>query len=107
MVYVTAIFGLSEYVQARDQYDRSSGNSYTWESLFRNASFIMNFSYIYRNISDDEMSVLQIPTFLAPDVIQYPKSGLNLNYGELAVNPQIDNNFEIFLILFLQKMNLK
>ena len=107
IVSIAIIFGLSGYVEAKDKYDRSSGASYTGESLFRNASFIMDFSYIYRNVTDDEMSSSQIPTFIAPGVIEYPKSGLNLNYGELAANPQIDYNFEIFFDFLFTKDDIK
>jgi len=107
VVYVAIILGLSEYVYAKDKYDRSSGDSYIGESLFKSASLIMDFSYMYRNITDDEMNSSQIPTFAAPGVTEYPKSELNFNYGELAVNPQIDYNFEIFFDFLFTKDDLK
>jgi len=40
-------------------------------------------------------------------VIEYPQSGLNLNYGELSANPQIDYNFEIFFDFLFTKDELK
>ncbi|MCL1864463.1 MAG: hypothetical protein FWF73_01480, partial [Spirochaetes bacterium] len=79
IVSITIIFVLSgnvHVIYAKDKHDRSSGNSYTGESLFRNASFIMDFSYIYRNAADGEISSYEIPTFAAPGVIEYPQSGL-------------------------------
>ncbi|MCL1832881.1 MAG: hypothetical protein FWG49_00105 [Leptospirales bacterium] len=63
----------------------------------------MDFSYIHRNVTDDEMNSSQIPTFAAPGVIEHPQSGFNLNYGELAANLQIDFNFEIFFDFLFTK----
>ena len=55
---ITIILGLSEYIQVKDKFDKSSGDSYTGESLFKNASLVMDFSYLYRNVTDDQMNSL-------------------------------------------------
>lgn len=82
--------------QSPDMYRTNASGSYTGETLFSNASFIMDFTCIYRNVTDEEMSSYEIPMFIMPETIQYTPSTLNLNYGELVFNPKIDDNFELF-----------
>jgi hypothetical protein len=110
-VFNTVVFliliGLSTNAQSGDKQDTYSGNSFTGESLFKNASFIMDFSYIYRNVTDEQLSSFQVPMFVEPSTIKYPNGGLKLNYGELAANPKIDNNFELFFDFLFNQDDFK
>lgn len=63
-------------------------------------AFIMDFSYVYRNIKNSEKNSFIIPGFNNHNVHNHgfvnEKNGFNLNYGELALSSSIDPFFDMF-----------
>lgn len=89
--------------QTSDGQDVSSGPTFLGESLLRNASFIMDFSYIFRNVTDDELNTYQIPFFVDPGTQKAQPGDINLNYGELAADINVDRNFALFFDFIFTK----
>lgn len=61
-------------------------------------SFILDSSYVYRDLDNDSFSSLKIP-FFTQDVGDFSKNGFNINYGELALNSSVDPYFDLSTVL--------
>lgn len=61
-------------------------------------SFILDSSYVYRDLTNESFSSLKIP-FFTKDVGDFSKNGFNINYGELALNSTVDPYFDLSAVL--------
>lgn len=61
-------------------------------------SFILDSSYVYRDLTNSSFSGLKIP-FFTKDVGDFSKNGFNINYGELALNSTVDPYFDLSAVI--------
>ena len=68
--------------------------SFSQSKFVPDISFILDGSYLARNVNDETFGKLTVPELILPGMSS-PNSGFNLNYGELSLFSPIDPYFDL------------
>jgi hypothetical protein len=68
--------------------------SFSQTKFVPDISFILDGSYVGRNVNDETLSNLRVPE-LIPSGISSPNRGFNLNFGELSLYSPVDPYFDL------------
>ena len=68
--------------------------SFSQSKFVPDISFILDGSYVARNINDETLGKLRVPK-LIPSGISNPSRGFNLNFGELSLYSPVDPYFDL------------
>ncbi len=90
---------------------RSGDNPFSQSKFVPDISFILDVSYLYRDIKNDDYNLFEVPGLIhsaeeeGARGHEHPemnsRSGFNLNYGELVVASTVDPYFDLFGIFHL------
>ena len=69
-------------------------HSFSQSKFVPDISFILDGSFVGRNVNDETLKNLKVPEFI-PSGISNPKRGFNLNYGELYLYSPVDPYFDL------------
>jgi len=88
----------------------SKGNPFSQSKFVPGISFIMDFSYVRRNLEGEEFEALSVPGLIDGHGHSHDghshgaanaQNGFNLNYGELALKAAVDPYFDMFAVFHL------
>jgi hypothetical protein len=68
--------------------------SFSQSKFIPDISFILDGSYLTRNVNDETFAKLTVPELIPPGITS-PNRGFNLNYGELSLYAQVDPYFDL------------
>jgi hypothetical protein len=90
----------------------SRGNPFSQSKFVPGISFIMDFSYVRRNLEGEEFEALTVPGLIEGHGHSHEghshgaanaENGFNLNYGELALKASVDPYFDMFAVFHLSE----
>jgi hypothetical protein len=90
-----------------------SDNPFSQSKFVPDISFILDATYLHRDIKDDDFNAYDIPGFLSSpneegeDDEMNSHNGFNLNYGELALMSTVDPYFDVMGIFHIRPAGLE
>lgn len=76
------------------------------QSFVPDISLILDSSYIYRNLTNDNFGGLKIPGFISNNG-EFQKNGFNFNYAELSLGSTVDPYFDMMAVFPITKEGIE
>jgi hypothetical protein len=115
VLLVMIIYQLTGIAQPEQSLSTSNGtdNPFSQSKFVPDISFILDATYLRRDIKDDDFNAYEVPGFLhSPNEVGVgdelnSRNGFNLNYGELAITSTVDPYFDVTGIFHIRPDGLE
>jgi len=111
--HLPASQGLSLFYNSQES--TASAAPFSQKKFLPNISFILDFSYVRRDLNQDLFNALEIPGFIHGHThhdghsheVANASKGFNLNYGELVLSSVVDPYFDLFTAFHLSESSFE
>lgn len=103
LIIILSLFILSNTGYIRGETKSLTNDPFSQTKFMPGISFILDFSYVNRNIENEIYEALEIPGIGSIQPHGNEKKGFNFNYGELVLSSSVDPYFDLLAVFHISQ----